>query len=171
MCQFIYPLIQIGVVIRKRSNQSQILNFAASATLKFDWWPRQIIWQHFHTTSSTVHNFVTICEFKLELQSRNTHFGTKSSIFRPVWPSNLTDAKIIGHFPYVTSIFLHDFVDICEFKLAVTVQKRSIRVKIVGQNRGLSGPCDLEIRRMTLQTYRTHRSCHCEMFVSFHDHL
>ena len=41
--------------------------------------------------SSFVYHFVAICEFKLELQSRNPQFWSKQSIFRPVWPWNLTD--------------------------------------------------------------------------------
>ena len=45
----------------------------------------------FYATSSFLHNFVTICEFKLELQSGNAHFGSKSVILCLVWPWNLTD--------------------------------------------------------------------------------
>ena len=43
----------------------------------------------------------------------------KCSIFRPLWPWNLTDAlKIKKREPlYVTSSFVHNFVAICEFKL------------------------------------------------------
>ena len=36
-------------------------------------------------------HFITICEFKLELQSGNAQFGSKSAIFCPVWSWNLTD--------------------------------------------------------------------------------
>ena len=42
-------------------------------------------------TSSFVYHFVAIGEFKLELPSGNTQFGSKSTIFRAVWPWNLTD--------------------------------------------------------------------------------
>ena len=45
----------------------------------------------FYTTSSFMHHFVAIAEFKLELQSWNAQFGSKSTIFRAVWPWNLTD--------------------------------------------------------------------------------
>ena len=47
--------------------------------------------QLFYATSSFVHHFVAIGEFKLELQSGNAQFGSKSTIFLAVWPSNLTD--------------------------------------------------------------------------------
>ena len=49
------------------------------------------IGQLFYATSSFVHNFVAIGEFKLELQSGNAQFGSKSTIFLAVWPWNLTD--------------------------------------------------------------------------------
>ena len=45
----------------------------------------------FYATSSFVHHFVAIGEFKPELQSGNAQFGSNSTIFRAVWPSNLTD--------------------------------------------------------------------------------
>ena len=37
-----------------------------------------------------MHHFVAIGEFKLEVQSGNAQFGSKSTIFRAVWPWNLT---------------------------------------------------------------------------------
>ena len=45
----------------------------------------------FNATSSFVHHFVAIVEFKLELLSKNTQSGSNSAIFRAVWPWNLTD--------------------------------------------------------------------------------
>ena len=44
----------------------------------------------FYATSSFVHHFVAIGDFKLELQSGNAQFGSNSMIFRAVWPCNLT---------------------------------------------------------------------------------
>ena len=38
-----------------------------------------------------VHNFIAYGEFKLELQSRNAQFGSKSIIFLAMWPWNLKD--------------------------------------------------------------------------------
>ena len=40
----------------------------------------------FYATSSFVHHFVAIGEFKLELQSGNAQFGSNSMIFRAVRP-------------------------------------------------------------------------------------
>ena len=65
------------------SNLTQI-GFKSSifqpVTLKFNGWPRKIIGHLFYTTSSFVHHFKSIGEFKLELQSRNAQFGSKSMI-------------------------------------------------------------------------------------------
>ena len=38
-----------------------------------------------------VQHFIAIDEFKLELQSGNAQFGSKSTIFVSLWPWNLTD--------------------------------------------------------------------------------
>ena len=42
-------------------------------------------------TSSFVHHFKSIDEFKVELQSRKSQFGSNLAIFCPVWPWNLMD--------------------------------------------------------------------------------
>ena len=60
-------------------------------TLKFDVWPWKTIGHLFYSTSSLVHHFVTIGILKLKLQSGNAQFGSNSTIFRAVWPWNLTD--------------------------------------------------------------------------------
>ena len=45
----------------------------------------------FYATSSLVHHFLAIGEFKLELQSGNAQSGSKSTIFLAMWPWNLMD--------------------------------------------------------------------------------
>ena len=45
----------------------------------------------FYVTSSFVHHFKAIGEFKLELQFGNAQFKSKLTIFCPAWPGNLTD--------------------------------------------------------------------------------
>ena len=60
-------------------------------TLKFDGWPWKTIEHLFNATSSFVHHFVAIGVFKLELESGNGQFGSNLTIFRAVWPWNLTD--------------------------------------------------------------------------------
>ena len=77
-----------GLVI---SNWIQIVNFSARVTVKVDGWPCKTIGHLFYATSSFVHHFVPIGEFKLELQSGNAQFGSKSTIVLAVWPRNFTN--------------------------------------------------------------------------------
>ena len=77
-----------GLVI---SNWIQIVNFSARVTVKFDGWPCKTIGHLFYATSSFVHLFVPIGEFKLKLQSWNAQSGSNWMIFRTVRPWNLTD--------------------------------------------------------------------------------
>ena len=77
-----------GLVI---SNWIQIVNFSARVTVIFDGWPQKTIGHFFYTTSSFVHHFKSIGEFKLDLGSRNAQFGSKLVICYPVWPWNLMD--------------------------------------------------------------------------------
>ena len=49
--------------------------FKSRATLKFDGWPSKAIGHLFYATSSFVHHFIPIGDFKFELQSGNTQFG------------------------------------------------------------------------------------------------
>ena len=95
--------IQIRVIIRKCSNWIQIIDFSAHVILKFDRWPRKTIGHHFYVTSSFVHHFVAICEFKLELQCENDRFGSKLRIFQIMWLCNLTDdlKKIYGNIAFL----------------------------------------------------------------------
>ena len=88
----IHRWIQTEVTLRKSSIRVEIGDFLSLVTLKFDGWPWKMIGHLFCTTSSFVHHFESIGEFKLELQSRNAQFGSKSAIFCPVWPWNLMNA-------------------------------------------------------------------------------
>ena len=63
-----------GLVI---SNWIQIVNFSACVTVKFDGWPCKNIGHLSYATSSFVHHFVAIGEYKLELQSGNAQSGSK----------------------------------------------------------------------------------------------
>ena len=87
----IHQWIETEFTVRKRSIRVKIGNLLSCVTLKFDGWPWKTIGHLFYTTPSFVHHFKSMGEFKLELQSGNTQFGSKSEIFCPVWPWNLTD--------------------------------------------------------------------------------
>ena len=83
--------IQTGFTVRKRLIWVKFDDFQSHVTLKFDGWPWKTIGHLFHATSSFVQHFVAIAEFKLESQSGNAQSGSNSTIFRAVWPWNLTD--------------------------------------------------------------------------------
>ena len=68
--------IQTGVTVRKRPIWVKIDEFLSRVTLKFDVWPCKTIGHLFYATSSFVHHFVAIGDFKLELQSGNPQFGS-----------------------------------------------------------------------------------------------
>ena len=88
----IHRWIQTEVTIRTRSIRVKIGDFLSLVTLKFDGWPWKTIGHIFYTISSFVHHSISIGELKLKLQSRNAQFRSKSAVFCPVWPWNLTDA-------------------------------------------------------------------------------
>ena len=81
--------IQAGVTVRKRPIWVKIDFFFSRVTLQFDVWPWKTIGHLFYATSSFMHHFVAIGDFKLELQSGKAQFGSNSTIFRAVWPCNL----------------------------------------------------------------------------------
>ena len=82
--------IQTGVTVRKHPIWVKIDDVDNCVTLKFDEWPWKTTGHLFYATSSFVHCFVAIGEFKLELQSGNAQLGSNSSFWAP-WPWNLTD--------------------------------------------------------------------------------
>ena len=83
--------IQTSITVRKRPIWVKFDDFWSRVTLKFDGWPCKTIGHLFYATSSFVHHFVAIGEFKLQLQSGNAQSGSNSTIFRAVRPWNLTD--------------------------------------------------------------------------------
>ena len=83
--------IQTGVTVRKCPIWVKIVDFFSRVTLQFDVWPWKTTGHLFYATSSFVHHFVAIGDFKLELQSGNAQVGSNSTIFGVAWPWNLTD--------------------------------------------------------------------------------
>ena len=105
--------------------------FLSSLTLKFDGWPWKTKGHLFYTTSSFVLHFKAIREFKLELQSGNAQFGSKSEIFCPVWLSNLTDDLETNRTPFLCCLMLYaSFGSNQWIQTGVTVRKCRISVKI-----------------------------------------
>ena len=77
-------------IVRKCPIWVKIGDVLFRVTLKFDGWPWKTIGHLSFAVSSFVQHFIAIGEFKLELLSGNTQFGSNSTIFRAVWPWNLT---------------------------------------------------------------------------------
>ena len=104
--------------------------FFSRVTLQFDGWPWKTIGHLFYAASSFVHQFVAIGEFKLELQSGNAQSESNSTIFRAVWPWNLTDdfennrALLLCYIKLCSSFRSHWWI-----QTGVTVRKRPIWVK------------------------------------------
>ena len=121
----------------------------------------------FYATSSFVHHFVAIGEFKLELQSGNDQSGSNSTIFRAVRPWNLTDdlAKQQG-----TSSMLLQALCIISYPLVNSKLSYSPETLNLGQIRRFLEPCDLEIWRMTLQNNRAPLLCYFKLCASFLSH-
>ena len=93
---FVHHFVAIGefkleLRVRKHPIWVKFDAFYSCVTLKFEGWPSKTIGHLFCATSSFVYHFVAIGEFKLELQSGNAQSGSNSTIFRAVWPPNLTD--------------------------------------------------------------------------------
>ena len=115
--------IQTGVTVRKLQIWVKTDGFLSRVTFwqmaLFDRWPWKTIGHIFYPTSSFVHHFIAIGEFKLESQSENANSGSKSTILF----NHLTlkfdgwHWKTIGHFSWATSSFVHHFIIICESKL------------------------------------------------------
>ena len=82
------------------------------------WSQLKTIGHLYYATSSSMHHFVAIAEFKLELQSGNAQFGSKSTIFLAVWPWNMT---------YDLEQGKSEGFESCDWPL---VRKRQICVKI-----------------------------------------
>ena len=119
--------IQTWVTVRKRPIWVKFDDFYSRVTFKFDGWPWKTIGHLSYATSSFVHHFVAIGVLELELESGKAQFGSNSTIFRAVWPWNLTDdlennrAPLQCHFNLCASFRSHWWI-----QTGVTVRKRPI---------------------------------------------
>ena len=94
-------------------------------TLKFDRWPWKTIGHLFYATSSFVHHFVAIGEFKLELQSGNANLGQIRRFLEPsdleIWWMTLKNnrAPLLSNIKLCASFHRHMWI-----QTGVTVRKR-----------------------------------------------
>ena len=113
-----------------------------------------------------MHHSKAIGEIKLELQSGNARFVSKSAIFCPVWPWNLMDdlennrAPLLYCFKLRASFHTHQWI-----QSKFTVRKRSIRVKIDD-----FFTRDLQIWQMTLKNNGAPVQCYFKLSASFQSH-
>ena len=96
-------------------------------TLKFDGWPWKTIGHLFYSTSSFVHHFVAIGEFKLELQSGETpNLGQTRRFLElcdlEIWRMTLKNnrAPLLSNIKLYASFHHHMWI-----QTGVTVRKRS----------------------------------------------
>ena len=117
--------IQTGVTVRKRPIWVEFDVFSSCVTLKFDGWPSKTIGHLFYATSSFVHHFIAIGEFKLELQSGNAQSGSNSAISVPcdleIWRMTLKNnrAPLLSNIKLYVSFHHHMWI-----QTGVTVRKR-----------------------------------------------
>ena len=86
---------------------------------KFDGRPKKITRHLLYTMSSFVHHFKAIGEFKLELQSGDAQFGSKSTFFLSPVTSKFDGWrwKTIGHIFSATTSCVHHFIANYQFKM------------------------------------------------------
>ena len=77
--------------------------------LRFNGWPWKTIGRLFFTRSSLMHHFKLMGEFKVELQSENAQFRSKSAFKFNGWPRKTT-----GHLFYAVSSSVHHFIAISD---------------------------------------------------------
>ena len=92
---------------------SKWTNLLSRVTLKFCGWLWKTTGHLFYSTSSFVHHFIAIGEFKLELQSENAQFGSNRRFFYPcdfiIWRMTLKTnrAHLLWYFKLCASFYRH----------------------------------------------------------------
>ena len=154
--------IETWVTVQKRPIWVKINDFFSRATLKFDGWPCKTIGHLFYATSSFVHHFVAIGEFKLELQSETPNLGQIQRFLEPcdleIWWMTLQNnrAPLLCNFKLCASFRSHWWI-----QTGVTVRKRPIWVKFQ----------TFQIWRMTLKNNRAPLLSIINLYASSHHHM
>ena len=123
--------IQTGVTVWKRPFWVKFDDFQSRVTLKFDRWPWKTIGHLYYATSSSMHHFVAIGEFKLEVQSGIPNLGPNRRFLEScdleIWRMTLKNnrAPLLCYFKLCASFRSHRW-----FQTWVTVRKHPIRVKL-----------------------------------------
>ena len=116
-----------------------------------------------------MHHAISISELKLDLQSGNAKFGSKSAIFfvpcdlEISWMSLKNNrAPLLCYVKRCASCRSHRWLE-----TGVIVEKRPIQVN----NCNFFVTCDLEIWRMTLKNNRAPLPYYVKLCASFHGHM
>ena len=142
--------IQTGVTVRKCSIWVQNWQFFVPCDLEIHRMTLKTIGHLFCITSSFVHHFVAISQFKLELQSGHAQFGSKSAIFFVLYNFEIWWKTLKNH------------------RWIIELQSGTPNL---GQNRRFSVLCNLEIWWVTLKNNRAPHLCYFKLCASFHSHL
>ena len=143
---------------------SKLVIFLSPVTSNFDKWPWQTIRHIFAAISSFALHFIAIYQLKMELQSGNAKFGSKSAIFCPGWPWILTD-DLGKQYGSSSMLLCVSFNSLLWNENVVTFRKHQIWVKIDD----FFVPCDLD--RWHWKINRAPLLCYFKLCASFHSHL
>ena len=118
-----------------------------------------------YATARFVHHFITIIEFKLELQTGNTQFRSKSAPFRPCdleiwWMTKNNKAFLLCYFKLCATFDSHQW-------LQFSLQSENAQFR---EKSAIFAPSDLEISQMTLKKQRTPLIRYFKLCASFHSH-
>ena len=158
MSSFVHHFKSIDeFTLESQSGNTQYVKFGkflSHVTLKFDGWPCKTIGKLFYTTSNFVHHFRAMGEFKLELQSGNSQFGSNRRICVPcdfeIWWMTFKNnrAPLLYYLKLCATFQSHQWIQTGVtaqshqwIQTGVTARKHPIRVKIGGS----FYPYDLEI--------------------------
>ena len=121
--------IQTGVTVRKRLSW-----VVTSVTLTFDLWPWPFAWTLFWSLVITCENFMMIQWWehsqkgvKDRRTDGRTDRQTENTICRAAW----LQLKTIGHFVYITSIFVQHFKAMGKYKLELQSRNSQFGLKLV----------------------------------------
>ena len=129
LCASFQAIGELKLELQSGNSQfgSILVIFLSCVTLKFEGWSWKSRGHLFYATSSFVHHFIAICEFKLEFQSWKAQFGSKSAIFCPrdlaIWRMTLKNnrAPFLYHNKLCASFQSHQWI-----QTGVTVRKPPI---------------------------------------------
>ena len=127
--ELLITLRSYGATVRKRPIWVNI-DFLSCVTLQLDVWPWKTIEHLFYATSSFVHHFVAIGDFKLEIQSETPNLGQTRRFLEPcniqIWQMTLKNNKapLLCYFKLCAAFHSHWWI-----QTGVTVRKRPIWVK------------------------------------------